>query len=138
MLEENYAPPGEALARRGLLDRTKGFSIYDPLCAQKMIEAVAGGKVDVAILWGPLAGYYVRHSRVPLEMVEVSPNHEGPFPFEYSIAMAVRPGDTATRARLENAMRASKPEIERILTEFAVPQPAMRGPASNVRRRAGD
>ncbi len=54
VLDEQYAPPGEALARRGLQSAIVGFdTIGDG--ADSIVRAVADQKVDFAIVWGPLA-----------------------------------------------------------------------------------
>ena len=59
VLEEEYTPPGEALARRGLQGAIVGFdTIGDG--ADSIVRAVADQKVDLAIVWGPLAGYFAK------------------------------------------------------------------------------
>ena len=57
-------PPTHALARRGIVDNVRGYLIYgdyrtaNPPAA--IIDAVAKGDVDVAVVWGPLAGYFAQ------------------------------------------------------------------------------
>ncbi|MDQ3821119.1 MAG: hypothetical protein M3362_26020 [Acidobacteriota bacterium] len=89
----------------------------------RIIEAVASGKIDVAIVWGPLAGYFAKREKVPLEIVPVSPQIDRPFlPFVYDISMGVRRGDTAFKDELEAIIERKRPEIESILAEYGIPQ----------------
>src|SRR4030095_2395214 len=59
VLHEQYAPPGEALARRGLQSGIVGFdTIGDG--SEPIVRAVADKKIDLAIVWGPFAGYFAK------------------------------------------------------------------------------
>ena len=59
VLEEEYTPPGEALARRGLQGAIVGFDTTGD-GADSIVRAVVDHKVDLAIVWGPLAGYFAK------------------------------------------------------------------------------
>src|SRR4051812_9586874 len=48
VLEEEYAPPGQALARRGLQNQIVGFDTTGD-GADSIIDAVAEGKIDLAV-----------------------------------------------------------------------------------------
>ena len=62
------------------------------------MRAVTAGEIDIAIVWGPLAGYYAKTSPVPLRLRPVSPEIDLPFlPFVYDVSMGVRHGDLALR-----------------------------------------
>lgn len=118
------SPPTLALANRGLLDRLVGLAPdYDeetPLA--RLVEAVAAEEVDVAIAWGPVAGYFASIQAVPMEVVPVSPQIEQPFvPMVSSIALGVRPGDEALRDRLDLALARTWEEIQAILREYRIP-----------------
>ncbi|MEX2543180.1 MAG: quinoprotein dehydrogenase-associated putative ABC transporter substrate-binding protein [Trueperaceae bacterium] len=118
------SPPTLALANRGLLDRQVGVvPDYDePAPLARLIGAVAAGEVDVAIAWGPVAGYFAASSPVPMEVVPVSPKIEQPFvPMVSSIALGVRPGDEALRDRLDLALARTWEEIQSILREYRIP-----------------
>ena len=107
LLGDDYTnpPPVHALAQRGVVDNVIGFDTFysreNP--PSTIIDAVAGGQIDVAIVWGPAAGYFVAHQRVPLEMVPV-PSGKGDLPFAFDISMGVRKGDETLRARVEQAL----------------------------------
>jgi mxaJ protein len=85
-----------------------------------LIDAVAGGKVDAAIVWGPAAGYFAARQRVPLELVPV-PSASTDLPFAFDIAMGVRKGDNALKTQLEQVLEKKQAEIQKILKEYAVP-----------------
>jgi mxaJ protein len=86
-----------------------------------MIDAVAGGKVDAAVLWGPQAGYYARRYAGQLELTPTPARDSSSLPFEFSISMAVRKNEPQLRDRLTAALQRNKPEIDRILRSYAVP-----------------
>jgi quinoprotein dehydrogenase-associated probable ABC transporter substrate-binding protein len=115
-------PPVHELSKRGIVDNVVGFdtiySKHNP--PSRIIDAVASGKIDVAIVWGPAAGYFVLHQKVPMEMVPI-PSGPTDLPFAFAISMGVRPGDDALRARVQKALDAKQPEIEKILKAYGVP-----------------
>jgi mxaJ protein len=120
-------PPAHALAARGVIGNVRGYTLYGdykvPNPPARIIEAVAKGEVDVAVAWGPLAGYFARRQRTPLEVVPVSPQLDLPFlPFVYDISMGVRRGDDDLRQQLDSFLDRRRPEIERILDEYRVPR----------------
>ncbi len=120
-------PPAHALAARGVVQNVRGYTLYgdykEPNPPARIVEAAARGEVDVAVAWGPLAGYFARRQRVPLEVVPVSPQFDLPFlPFVYDISMGVRRGDDELRQRLEEFLARRRPEIARVLDEYGVPR----------------
>jgi len=125
--DQSNAPPAHALTRRNIVDNVKGFTLYgdyskhDP--PARIVEAVAKGDIDLAIVWGPLAGYFAKQSRVPMEVVPVSPQIDQPFlPFVFDISMGVRRGDQDLRDQLDQFLENRRPEIERILADYRVPK----------------
>jgi mxaJ protein len=124
ILGEDYAnpPPVHELAQRGIVDNVIGFNTFysskNP--PGKIIDAVAGGQIDCAIVWGPAAGYFVEHQRVPLEMVPV-PSGKMDLPNAFNISMGVRIGNDALKAELETAMARKQAEIRKILKDYGVP-----------------
>ena len=130
-------PPAHALSKRHLITNIRGYSVYGDYRQDnppaRVIDAVANGDVDVAVAWGPLAGYFARHERVSLDVTPVSPQIDLPFlPFVFDISMGVRRGNTALRDRLNEIITRRRPEIDRILDEYGVPRVGLTqtGPAS--------
>lgn len=122
----NSLPPGVALAGRGIVRNVIGYSIYGNYATASppstLISAVAQGKVDVAIAWGPLAGYYAARSHVPLDVSPVTDAMAGHgIPFSYAIAMGVRKGDTTRLGVLQRELDRRHAAIQRILREYDVP-----------------
>jgi mxaJ protein len=122
VLEEDYAPPGRALARRQLATNIVGFDATGEESAD-IIRAVATGKIDTAIVWGPLAGYYAARQRVPLELSPVTPAIDPPaLPFRFAMAVGVRKADHGLRDQLQRALARRHVRIERILHSYSVPE----------------
>ena len=122
VLDEEYTPPGEALARRGLQKSIVGFDTTGD-GADSIIRAVADQKIDLAIVWGPLAGYFARQTRFNLTVTPVEPEVDPPgLPFTFSISMGVRKADLALRNQLERILSDRRSEIRAILDEYGVPQ----------------
>ena len=114
------SPPAHALANRGAVANVAGYMVYDP---RAIVDAVARGDVDVAIVWGPQAGWFARQERVPLEITPVSPQIDLPFlPFVFDISMGVRRGDNALRDELDRAIEHRRGDIDKILDQYGVPR----------------
>lgn len=122
VLEDDYAPPARALARRNLMGNIVGF---DTTGQERggIIRAVARGKVDVAVVWGPLAGYYAARQSVPLEITPVTPDLDSPVSlFRFAIALGVRKSDHELAAQLERTLAKRHASIKRILRAYSVPE----------------
>jgi mxaJ protein len=119
------SPPAHALSNRGRIDNVRGYSIYgnyrSPNPPAELIEAVGIGDVDVAIAWGPLAGYFARASTIPLQVARVHPDREPPFPFVFDMSMAVARSNDALLAELNQVISENGPAIDAILRDYAVP-----------------
>lgn len=120
-------PPGHALAKRGIIDNVRGYMIYGDYRsdnpAGEIIDALVAGEIDVAIVWGPLAGYAARGADAPLEIVPVQPKVDGPrLPMVFDISMGVRREDRALRDELDTSLVDLQPEIGEILDEYDVPR----------------
>jgi mxaJ protein len=121
------APPAHALGRRNIVGNVKGFTVYgdysQPNPPARIVDAVAKGDVDVAIVWGPLAGYFAKQARVAMEVVPVSPQIDQPFlPFVFDISMGVRRDDPQFKDQVEQVLDKRRSEIDQILREYAVPR----------------
>jgi quinoprotein dehydrogenase-associated probable ABC transporter substrate-binding protein len=121
------SPPAHALANRGMIDNVVGYTVYgdysQPNPPARIVEAVAAGEVDVAVVWGPLAGYFAPRQRVPLAVVPVAPQIDMPFlPFVFDIAMGTRRGDAKLHAELDDILERRRPEIDALLDRYGVPR----------------
>jgi mxaJ protein len=119
-------PPAHALARRGITDNVRGYMLYgdynQPNPAAAIVDAVGHGDIDVALVWGPLAGYFASRSSVPLRLERVSPDVDGPqLPMAFSIAVGIRPGNDGLRDTVDEILEREKPRIDSLLRRYHVP-----------------
>jgi mxaJ protein len=119
-------PPVHALANRGITKNVVGYMIYGDYAQaapeRRVIDAVERGDVDIAVVWGPLAGYLAQRSPVPLDLVPVSPQLDLPYlPFVFDVAMGVRRADSTFRYQLDTIIQRRQPSIDSILTAYGVP-----------------
>jgi mxaJ protein len=127
LIGSDNPPPANALASRGLVGNLRGYPVYgddrDPNSGSRIMAAVAQGEIDVAIAWGPLAGYYATREQVPLKLTPVEPQTDGPrSPMVFDVTMAVRKGDDALRDEINRAIIDLRPEIGDILAAYGVPR----------------
>ncbi|HUQ47671.1 MAG TPA: substrate-binding domain-containing protein [Gemmatimonadaceae bacterium] len=120
-------PPVHALDKRGIRGNLKGYMVYgdylDANPGAAIVQAVAKGEVDVAVVWGPIAGYFARGQPVKLDVVPVSPQVDLPFmPFVFDIALGVRRQDKIFRDELDTILRRERPAISAILNEYGIPR----------------
>lgn len=118
-------PPAILLGRHGLADRLRPFAVtsddYEqPNPPAHLIEAVASGEVDVAVAWGPLAGYFAPRQGVPLWVGPALAEAEG-VPLSFDISVAVAKSNPALRDELDRALDARRQDIARLLSEYGVP-----------------
>jgi quinoprotein dehydrogenase-associated probable ABC transporter substrate-binding protein len=120
-------PPAHALGDRGIVHNVVAFSIYgnysEPNPPADLIDAVARGTVDVAVAWGPLAGFFAKRSSVPLAVTPIVPSTDARTGtvFAFPIAMGVQKSDTALRNALERVIGRDGARIHAILGEYGVP-----------------
>jgi mxaJ protein len=126
-------PPGHALARRGIIQNVVGYSLYGdyatPNPPARLVEAVATGEVDVAVVWGPFGGYFAQTQPRPLAVTPVMPEQDDPAtPFAFDIAIGVRRGNNELRDRLNTVLERRREDIDRLLASYHVPriEPAAR------------
>jgi mxaJ protein len=120
-------PPAHALSRRGIVQNVRGYSLYgdyrEPNPPARIMKAVADGEIDLAVVWGPLAGYFEKRERVALKLTPVQPQIDGPqLPMVFDISMGVRKEDEALRQEIDDALQRHRPEIAAILADYGVPR----------------
>jgi mxaJ protein len=118
------SPPAMALSRYGVVGNLKGyftfFSQNDR--PEDIIKGVASKDVDIAIAWGPLAGYFAQKSSVPLVLTPLPAKDSlSDLPFQYNIGIAVRRRDKEFRDSLQAVLQRRRPEIDAILKQYNVP-----------------
>jgi quinoprotein dehydrogenase-associated probable ABC transporter substrate-binding protein len=115
----------QALAVHGVIDNLKIHVIsYDADLEPEnqpwhQVQDVVDGKLDVAGVWGPFAGYLVKQG-APLTLVPVN-RMEDQIQLEFDLALGVRRTDVVLKYMLDNALEKSKDEIAKILADYHVP-----------------
>ena len=119
-------PPGHALAEQGIVDNVVGYTVYGdyrrPDPPAQILEAVARGEIDIAAVWGPLAGYFARESSVKVTVVPITDTERfAPLRFQFDIAIGVRKGDDKRREEFHQLISRNSVQIAEILDRFGVP-----------------
>ena len=121
-------PPAHALAMRGIITNVVGYTVYgdyrEANPPARIVAAVARGDIDVAIVWGPLAGYFAKRESIPLQLSPISLTGTGSpaLPFWFDIGMGVKRGNKELKEKLDGALRTRRKEIGRILADFGIPE----------------
>ena len=110
-------PPAHALASRGIVQNVRGYMLYgdyrQPHPPSTIIDAVEDGDLDVAVVWGPMAGYFAALSSKPLTIEPVQPLSDGTeLPMVFYVSMGVRRGDNALQ-RIDDSLRETTPNLTR-------------------------
>jgi quinoprotein dehydrogenase-associated probable ABC transporter substrate-binding protein len=133
-------PPAMALSRYGVVGNLVGFSTFytETERPEDIINAVAKKDIDVAIVWGPIAGYFAKQAPAPLKVVPLPARDSlSDFPFQYNIGMGVRRRDKQLRDSLQSVLDRRAPEIQSILRQYGVPvfpiEPEAKAPADSGR-----
>jgi mxaJ protein len=138
-------PPYDALAERGLAANVVTYPLFfDPRVTDpsrrpaKLLEDVVTGEVDVAIAWGPMAGYFAktRAANASLSLLPLADDRAVPMTFEFS--MGVQKGNQALKQRLEEALDRRQAEITKILDDYGVPLLPLKPSVAPAEGRAPD
>lgn len=116
------SPATQWIMKHGLNEQTIPYRMLnaDPAHypGQIIEQDLAQGKIDAAVVWGPIAGFFAR--RVPgLKVIPLA--SEPGVKFDYSMAMGVRHGEGEWRDQVQAVVDANAAEIETILIDFGVP-----------------
>ncbi|WP_088281439.1 substrate-binding domain-containing protein [Ideonella sp. A 288] len=118
------SPASEWLSRHGLVEQGVPYPIMNPDPQQypgEIIEKdLAAGKIDVAIVWGPIAGFFAKRVKTPALTVVPLKSERG-VKFDYQMAMGVRYGEREWKQQIEGLLESQNAEIQSILKEFGVP-----------------
>jgi quinoprotein dehydrogenase-associated probable ABC transporter substrate-binding protein len=124
------SPASEWLVRHELEAQAKPYLMMSPDPEQypgEIIERdLAEGKIDAAIVWGPIAGYYAKRVH-NVELAVIPLKSEPGVKFDYEIAMGVRYGEPEWKARVQKLIDENQTAITAILREYNVPLVNERG-----------
>ena len=120
------SPPANALAHRGIVENIVGYSMWGENSVDnpqgQIVDAVAKGDIDVAIVWGPFGGFFAKQYGKNLVVTPAPADAEMPsMPFAFDISMGVRKDDKVFAAQLEKSLERNRRKIKDILTAYNVP-----------------
>jgi mxaJ protein len=129
-------PPHLALGQRGIVgDNVVAYQLmfdsnYHPEeYPGREVEDLIAGRIDVALVWGPIAGYFQKKKAAALVVVPIDDPKDSGTPFAFDISMGVRKRDTELKARLESVLDRKRDDIKAILDDFGVPLLPLQAPA---------
>lgn len=118
------SPASEWLGKHGLIENGVPYQMLNADPAQypgEIIERdLAAGRIDVAIVWGPIAGFFAKRVKQP-ELTVVPMKSEPGVKFDYQMAMGVRYGEREWKQQVESLIESQRGEIAAILKEYGVP-----------------
>ena len=119
-------PPAHALSGRGIIANVRGYMLYGdyrkPNPPSEIVGAVERGDVDVAIVWGPLAGYFAAKSGVPLRIQPVTPWLDSmEWPMQFDISVGVQKDDQQLLKSIDQVLARRRGDIRKLLASYHVP-----------------
>ena len=121
------SPVTQALNANGLMANARPYRIQRDLTRSpgEPVEDVISGKIDVAIMWGPLGGYYSKQSDVDLVVVEIPEYSTGNKKLQgktyWNISAGVRKREVERREMVEGAIFRNLDKIYAIMDEYGIP-----------------
>ena len=118
-------PPVGLLLEKGLLEQVAPYHLVvdtrvdSP--AQQIVKDILSGKLDVAVLWGPLAGYLSKRYSGKLKVTPLTADHSERHRMIYSTTMGVRFGEIKWKRQLNRFLRRNQEKIRALLTAYNVP-----------------
>ena len=85
-----------------------------------MMDDLERGDIDVALLWGPIAGYYASKAKTPTAVMPLVKEQGGP-QMVFQIVMGVRHSDQNWKRTLNKLISENQDEIQAILRSYGVP-----------------
>jgi mxaJ protein len=134
------SPPTRPLADNNLMGNARPYRLQRDLNfpPSQLIDDLAKGDIDVAIVWGPIAGYFVKKSSVPLVMNPI-PEYEDKNvkgKENWNISIGVRNKDKARAEALNKAIANRQADIDKILEEYGIPHsPVVKGDSLEKKAR---
>ena len=124
--DASNTPPAHALSRRGIVENVRGHMLYgdyrQPNPAADIMRGVENGDVDVALVWGPLAGYFAAQSPVPLRIEPVTPWFDDmQWPMQFDISIGVRKDNQKLLKEIDRVLAARSSDIRALLKAYEVP-----------------
>jgi len=119
------SPGSDWLLRNDMMEQASLYAAQsgDPAenPALTIEREIAAGKIDVAILWGPIAGLLVRQHAAPAPWRAVPFTPDPSIKFDYQIAMGVRFGEKEWQNTLDQWIASHRDAVQKILLGYRIP-----------------
>lgn len=119
------SPGADWLLKHGLMDHAAVYTHQngdvDESPARTIERDLAAGKIDGAILWGPIAGMLVEKRSQNPKWRAVAFTPDPAIKFDYEISMGLRQGEKAWKETLDAWIAGHRPQIDAILSSYKVP-----------------
>jgi ABC-type amino acid transport substrate-binding protein len=118
-------PPTDWLLKNGLIDQARFYAQQsgDPTehPANIIERDLAKGDIDVAMVWGPVAGFLADRHKGSDAWLSIPFQPAPDIQFDYEMAMGVRFGEKEWKDTLDNWIATHHDDIRTVLTTFRVP-----------------
>lgn len=117
-------PPSDVIAGQGLMGNVRPYQLVvdtrfnSP--GKLMIEDLAKGEIDVALLWGPIAGYYAKNFGDQLIVTPLVKEAKDAR-MDFYITMGVRPNEIEWKRQVDKLIQGNRDKIVAILKDYGVP-----------------
>ncbi len=121
------SPTARWVLEHGLMEHMVPYQAqtgaFEAYVGQMVDHDLVEGKIDIAFIWGPIAGYFAKKvkEQTGQEIVVVPMRSEAHMQFEYPISMAVRFGEKEWKRTIESLIDKHQEEINAILRDYGVP-----------------
>lgn len=119
------SPATRPLADHGLMSNARPYRMQRDLNLPPsyMIDDLVKGDIDVAILWGPIGGYYAKQSKEPLVVVPIPEYEQSNIKGKeyWNISVGVRKKDKERMAMIQGALDRNQNKILKILDDYGIP-----------------
>lgn len=118
------SPASDWLSRHQLTDQGVPYQTFnadpDQYPGQIIEKDLTGGKIDVAIVWGPIAGYFAQRIQSP-KLVVIPMKSEPGVRLSFEMGIGLRYGEREWKQQIEGLIDSQRAGIDAILKEFGVP-----------------
>jgi len=119
------SPAADWLLQNGLIERAEMYAPQsgDPRETPNTIveRDLSSGKIDLAIVWGPVAGQLVSEHRGPKPWTALPFKPDSKIKFDYEISMGLRQGEKDWQATLDQWIASHQSQIQSILVSYHIP-----------------
>ncbi len=118
-------PPVTLLAQQGLLGNLAPYRLMADTRhdhpAEEMVHDVESGDIDIAVVWGPIGGYFAKQAEGALVVTPLTAEEGGMVRLDFRMSMGLRRGEPVWKEQLNTLLKEQQPAIEAILMDYGIP-----------------